>query len=182
MTDEQCWQIINVARAAAGCDVHAQANLITRQLATQPPGEIVAIKRWVLTRMAEANCTDVFTAVNWIDAANGFPEVSGDRWEYHRAWLVGLGHRNLADVLTDPDVLADHFTKLEDFLGGESIELAANYAYERATGSREYPDEMYEPSPLECFPAPAPEPEYDRVRLTARFPKLTMRFGPPQFV
>lgn len=182
MTDEQCWQIIDVARAAAGYDVHAQANLITRRLARRPLDEIVAFKRWVLTRMAEANRTDVFTAVNWIDAANGFPEVSGDRWEYHRAWLVGLGHRDFADVLADPDVLADHFTNLEDFFGGESIELAANYAYERATGSREYPDEMYEPSPLESFPPAAPEPGYDRDRLTARFPMLTRKFGPPQFV
>lgn len=99
MTDEQCWHIIDLTRAAAGGDVHAQAALIARQLTTRPPAEIVAFKRWVLARMAEANRTDVFAAVNWIDAANGFPEVSGDGWEYHRAWLVGLGRRDFAAVL-----------------------------------------------------------------------------------
>lgn len=182
MTDEQCWQIIDLTRAAAGGDVHAQAALIARQLATRPPAEIVAFKRWVLTRMAEANRTDVFTAVNWIDAANGFPEVSGDGWEYHRAWLVGLGHRDFAAVLADPDVLADYFTNIEDFFGGEAIQLAAHYAYERATGSRECPDEMYEPSAVESFPAAVPEPEYERERLMVRFPKLVRKFGPPQFV
>jgi hypothetical protein len=181
MTDEQCWQIIDLTRTVAGGDVHAQADLITRQLATRPAAEIVEFQRWVLTRMAEANRTDVFTAVSWIDAANGFPDVSGDGWEYHRAWLVGLGRREFSAVLAHADAVADHFTNVEDFFGGEAIELAAHYAYERATGSRECPDEMYEPSAVESFPAAAPAPAYDRERLMARFPKLAKKFGPPQF-
>jgi hypothetical protein len=181
MTDEQCWQIIDLTRAASAGDIHAQAELIARQLATRSPDEIVAFQRWVLTRMAEANRTDVFTAVNWIDAANGFPDVSGDGWEYHRAWLVGLGRRDFAAVLADPDVLADHFRDLEDFLGGEAIQLAAHYAYERSTGTRDYPDEMYEPSAVESFPAAAPAPEYSQERLMGQYPKLAQKFGPPQF-
>ena len=182
MTEAQRWQIIDLTRAAAGGDVHAQADVITSQLATRPPDEIVAFQQWVLTRMEEANRTDVFTAVNWIDAANDFPEVSGDSWEYHRAWLVGLGRRDFKAVLSDPDLLADHFTDFEDFLGGEAIQHAAHAAYERATGSRDYPDEMYEPSQVESFPAAAPAAEYSRERLMARFPKLAEKFGPPQLL
>src|SRR5689334_20387118 len=126
MTDEQCWQIIDLAGAATGGDVRSQADLIAAQLATRPAAEIVAFKRWVLTRMGDANRTDVFTAITWMSAANGFPGVSGNSWEYYRARLVGLGRRWFAAVLADPDTLSDCFTTFDDFCEGEALEIAAH--------------------------------------------------------
>jgi hypothetical protein len=182
MTDEQCWQIIDLTGTAAGRDVRSQADLVAAQLATRPAADVVAFKRWVLTRMREANRTDVFTAVKWIAAANGCPHVSGDSWEYYRARLVGFGRRTFAAVLADPDALANCFTAFDDFCEGEALEIAPHRAFEKVTGSREYPDEMFTPNVVESFPPAAPEAEYESERLIARFPKLARKFGrPPRF-
>src|SRR5690348_8652455 len=134
MTDQDCWQIVDSARTDARGRVHLQADLIAKHLAARGEPDIVAFKMWLSKRMREANRPAVFIAVQWIDSANGLPDVSGDGWEYHRAWLVGLGQRDFSNALTDPDTLADHFTTFEDFLAGEAIELAAHRAFYLHTG------------------------------------------------
>ena len=181
MTEADCWRIVELARAAAGGHVERQAEAIARHLATRPVDEIVAFSRWTRTKMLQANDAALLTAVEWVFDANGLPEVSGDSWEYFRGWLVGRGRDQYQAAIRDPDALADYFTTFDDFLSGEEIEYAAQRGFELSTGSRDYPDEMYEPSVLETWPGAEPDAERTPERLSVRFPKLRERFGPPKF-
>jgi hypothetical protein len=182
MTEDECWHIVDLARVVAAGDVRRHADVIAGHLTTWPRADIVAFGRWVRTKMVQANTADVFVAVRWINAANGMPEVSGNSWEFARAWIVARGRAEFAAILADADVLADVFTTYEDFCEGEAIEIAAYRAYELATGSRDYPQEMLEPGVVESFPAAAPVDELTPEELVALFPKLTEKFGPPPFV
>ena len=95
--------------------------------------------------MLQANSRALLTAVEWVFAANGLPEVSGDGWEYFRGWLVGRGRQEYQAAIENPDVLADYFTTFDDFLSGEKIEYAGHYGFELLTGTRDCPDEMMSP-------------------------------------
>jgi Protein of unknown function (DUF4240) len=180
MTNEQCWKVIDLAHTSTGGETRKQAEVIARHLATRPVADIVAFQRWLLTKMREANRTNFFTAVHWIKAANGMPDVSGDSWEYVRAWVVGRGRRAFEASLANPDAVVEVFTTYEDFCAGEAIKIAAHSAYEMATGSRDSPDEMYKPNVVETMPPAAPDEEETLEWLVAHFPRLVKRFGPPR--
>src|SRR3954462_2796049 len=147
------WDLIESARADAGGDPDRQAELVALRLSARPTGEIIAFARWVRTKMLEANRADLLLAAEWICAANGLPEVSGDGWEYFRGWLVAHGRGAYEPALADADVIREGFTSWDEFLSGEEIELAANQAYELATGLRDVPDETREPWLIETWPA-----------------------------
>ncbi|HEX8916292.1 MAG TPA: DUF4240 domain-containing protein [Humisphaera sp.] len=181
MVEDECWGLIEAARAAAAGDPDRHAALIAERLAARPAADIVSFGHWFRTKMDEANRTDLVTAVEWIYAANGLPHVSGDGWEYFRGWLVARGRRDFDAALADADVLADLFTTFDDFLSGEEVEYAAHDAYERATGARDVPEAMNEPSALESWPADVGSNARDPERFMARFPKLAARFGRQQF-
>ena len=181
MTDQQCWHIIDLALAAADGTTRRHADVISRHLATRPAADIVYFGSWVRTKMRQANIADLSTAVQWIKAANGIPEVSGNSWEFARAWLVGRGRADFHAAMANADTLADAFTTYDDFCEGESIELAAHRAYEAVTGSRKCPDAMYKPNVVETMPPAGPDAELTAERLVARFPRLTKKFGPPRF-
>ncbi|HEX8912072.1 MAG TPA: DUF4240 domain-containing protein [Humisphaera sp.] len=181
IAEDECWELVESTRAAAAGDPDRHAALLTERLAARPVADIVSFGHWFRTKMEEANRTDLLTAAEWIYAANGAQYVSGDGWEYFRGWLVARGRRDFEAALADADALADLFTTFDDFLSGEEVEYAAHDAYERATGTRDGPDEMNEPSALESWPGDVGSDARDPERFMARFPKLTARFGRQPF-
>ena len=200
MTEEQCWRVIERAHASSPRDIERQAELIVREMMTRPVEDILRFGSWVRQKMEDACDPYVLAAVQWVLAANGLPEVSGDTWEYWRGWLVARGRAGYEAVLADPDVLAELFTDFEDFLGGESVEYAALSAYYAATGGvadpetgpavyraapgdeSDPPDELFEPSLLETWPGDLPEADKTRDALVRRFPRIFARFGEPTFL
>jgi hypothetical protein len=181
-TDNECWRVIDEARRAAKGNFEREAENIVVHVAKFRPEEIVAFGQWVRQRMEDATLTDLYLVAAWIfDVTKGW-ELSGDAWENWRGWLVGRGREDYFAGLKNADVVADLFTTFEDFVAGELIEIAANWAYQRATGSRDYPDAMFEPSLLETYPAYWSDEDVKAKRLVERYPRMVKRFGLPSFV
>lgn len=196
LTDGDCWRIVELARAASGREIERQAELVVGQIRTRPIDEILRFNTWVRQRMEAACEHPLLIAVSWIFGAHDMGPVSGDTWEYFRGWRVARGRRHFEAVRANPDALADVFEEIEGFGDGEPLELAgvyaywaalggepdlsiALYAYRRPTGAEE-PDDLYEPSLIEHWPAWPAADELTPDKLIARFPKLYRRFGAPR--
>ena len=148
--------------------------------------------------MLDACRSDVLLACLWVAAAEGAGELSGDGWEYWRGWMVSRGRRRYESIVSNPDVLAELFTDLEDLSLGELVEYSGIYAYYAATGGKpdldagdyayrpasgvEAPEEIFEPSVVETWPDRSGWGALTQGALVERFPKLRKRFGEPTFI
>ena len=199
LTEDDCWRIVDLTQMASPGDIRRQVTLLVAHLKTRPLGEVVQFGSWVRRKMKAATLPYVLVAADWVYRAHDMGPISGDGWEYFRGWLLARGRAGYGAALSDPDLIADLFTDLEDFLGGEEIEYAGIYAYNAATGGEpdlsvgpyayrpaggapDPPDELYDASLIESWPAAVPEAEWSREKLIARFPRLHRRFGEPIWV
>lgn len=196
LTDDDCWRIVELARAASGGEIERQTAFVVAQVRTRPIDEILRFNTWVRQRMEAACEHPLLIAVSWIFGAHDLGNVSGDTWEYFRGWLVARGRRDYEAVLANPDALADLFEGIDGFGDGEPLEYSGVYAYWAALGGEaalsvgpyayrpptgaEAPDELYEPSLIETWPAWPAADELTPDKLIARFPKLYRRFGAPR--
>jgi len=181
MTEDDYWRIIKDARSFANGDVEFQAQLIATSMGTRSVPELNAFNSWVRQRMHDATLTDLLLVVSWVYDVHDLGPVSGDGWEYWRGWLVSRGKEEYMAALRNADVVAEYFTDIDDFLGGESIEYSAMYAYELATGSRGAPEEMYDASLIELWLVWWKDEDETAQRLRERFPKMAAKFGLPSF-
>jgi hypothetical protein len=131
--------------------------------------------------MMELNTSKLLLVTEWVYASEMGHRTGGDGWEYQRGWYLSRGSSSFQAMLDNADVIADLFTNLEDFLGGEAIEYTANYAYHCATGRRDAPQELYEPSLVESWPDRWLANDIDAETLRRHYPRMWRRFGDPEF-
>lgn len=121
MDDATFWSLIDRARSE-GADPQtpsADPERLRAILEGEPDATVAAFGLRIVEEVARLNRWAVWGAGYVIDGG-----MSGDRFHYFRAWLVGKGKDAVEQALRDPDGLVAYVTP-EDDLWNEALEYVA---------------------------------------------------------
>jgi hypothetical protein len=171
MSDDEFWALIDRTVAYEN-DPARQIESLAAVLNELTPDEIEAFEAAFLRQMNRAYSWNLWGATY---VAHG--GASDDGFEYFRRWLISKGRSVFEHVLASPDDLADLLVDdVEGVLEFEEFAYVAGNVWGQRTGKSL---DEFAPSGLTLLGAdPQGTPfEDDEAFLSARYPKLSRRFG-----
>jgi hypothetical protein len=104
MERSEFWSLIDKARRKAGGDGEEAGEIVAELLSKRSQQEIRDFAGHLNDCMRRSYTPAMWEACSLMMGADG--DLSGDLFEYFRAWLVMRGERTYSAVVTDPDALA----------------------------------------------------------------------------
>jgi len=168
-TDDDCWLVIEAARARDAHDVAAQ---VIEALGARDIADMVRFQQFVDARVREAYRWDLW-AVAYV--MNG--GCSDDGFDYFLGWLIGRGRARWKAALADAEAAADGADPDDEPFESEELLAAASIAYRRKMGEEDV-TAFYARVPAAGAPRGAPAGErFDENTVAEKHPKLAQRFG-----
>ncbi|WP_164983803.1 DUF4240 domain-containing protein [Cellulomonas endophytica] len=164
MDTDTFWALVDEARDRSDGSIEQQAEVLQELLERRPVAEVVAFARRYDELRADLYRQDLWAAAYALQGG-----CSDDGFSYFRSWVISRGADAYRTALTDPDGLVAWVEEPTEADEAETLDYAADQAYESLTGGEELPASgVHDPGE----PAGDPWSEDD---LPARFPRMTAR-------
>lgn len=171
MSDERFWSIVD-STTVYQAEPDRQLEALRHELRNLPAEEIDAYETALEAQLQKSYSWDLWGAAYVIHGG-----ASDDSFVYFRLWLISKGNRIFAEVLANPDVLADLLVaEALGVLEFEEFLYVAREIWGEKTGKD--PGEM--PSATAAIYLTEPSGQEfndDADHLSQRYPKLWRRFG-----
>lgn len=165
MSEDEFWEIIDSAHAAAG-GIDSREAALAAVLQTKTPEELVAFEAAYAGQVNKAYRWDLWGAAYIINGG-----CSDDGFDYFRDWLISEGRARYFAVLADPESLAEIDID-EGEAEFEEFRYVVQDVYERKEGR-----EMDRAEPSYPFrPEPDGDP-WDEDDVAKLFPRLAAKMG-----
>ncbi|KXX70871.1 DUF4240 domain-containing protein [Flammeovirga sp. SJP92] len=125
------WKLIDKAVQASNGDNHLKERYLVHELEKLSLDEIKNFEFAFRKCIIEADEFKIMAAQKIIE---GY--VSDDSYLYFRCWLIGLGENVYAEILNNPDYLAN-IVDQKEILDWEGLMYVATDAYSKKTGKEE---------------------------------------------